>query len=162
MRLKNHVILSVGPPTQLMMGLTLDVEGSLDSRSSLEESVSAENALSELSETIVGFISRKIKGIRRLQEMTRCLHFRESKILRAAPLLDTKNAALSLSAQTSFTFYPVTLPLTNQWSRRGSRFLPGKIGVAKEQALFSATDDDKECSEYLRMLFTASFDILEN
>ncbi|KAJ1353588.1 hypothetical protein KIN20_010241 [Parelaphostrongylus tenuis] len=33
-KVKNHAILSVGPPTQLMIGLTLNIDGSLDIRSS--------------------------------------------------------------------------------------------------------------------------------
>ncbi|KAJ1357083.1 hypothetical protein KIN20_015125 [Parelaphostrongylus tenuis] len=32
----NHVIISVGPPIQLMIGLTLRVDGSVDTRSSLD------------------------------------------------------------------------------------------------------------------------------
>ena len=35
----NHVFLSVGPSTQLMMGLTLNTDGFLDARSSVDTSL---------------------------------------------------------------------------------------------------------------------------
>ncbi|KAJ1361516.1 hypothetical protein KIN20_020790 [Parelaphostrongylus tenuis] len=52
---RNHAILSVGPPTQLMMGLTLNIDGSLDVRSSMDT-----NLCVLISEHKVGHVGDRI------------------------------------------------------------------------------------------------------